>query len=144
METKKNIIFSCSEHGREQYFKIQKLGEKRNYDCAYVWFQFDRNPLVLNADGHAEYKGDSKPGVERMWVKVIKGDKKNGGGVLINTPVLEPELKHGDYIEYKTHKDNITYAKNCFEGPFCECCGELEEDHDHENTNLDFGKRTVH
>ena len=131
METKKNIIFSCSEHGREQYFKIQKLGEKRNYDCAYVWFQFDRNPLVLNADGHAKYKGDSKPGVERMWVKVIKGDKKNGGGVLINTPVLEPELKHGDYIEYKTHKDNITYAKNCFEGPFCESCGELVDDHDH-------------
>jgi len=108
MEKDNNIILSCSEHGKEQYFKIQKQGAKRNSDCTYVWFE--------NLSG----------GVERMWVKVIKGNKQKGSGVLVNSPIKLRDLKPGDYVSYITNKDKITRAREAFEGPFCAGCGEYQ------------------
>ena len=105
----KNIMFTCSAHGKEQYLKIQKLGSK-DPTQTYVWFE------------------DKNIGVERMWVKVVKGNKEKGSGVLINTPVKLTELKYGDYVEFKKQKDNIIYAGNIFGGPFCECCGDTIHD----------------
>ena len=123
MEKGNNIIFSCTKHGKEQYFKIRKLGEKSNPGCAYVWFE------------HESY------GVERMWVKTIKGDRKKGSGVLINTPIKMKALKHGDFVEYKTNKDNIAYAKHIYEGPFCECCGDPVDETNHKKS---FWGQTIH
>ena len=106
MEKENNIVFSCSEHGEEQYFKIQKLGSNSPTQT-YVWFEDENN------------------GVERMWVKITKGNKENGSGVLINTPVKLTKLKHGDLVNYKKQENNIIYAGEVIEGPFCECCGDL-------------------
>ena len=91
MEKDNNIVVSCSKHGKEQYFKIQKLGSVEPTQT-YVWFE------------------DKNNGVERMWVKVVKGNKESGSGVLINTPIKLIKLKHGDYVKYKKQEDNIIYA----------------------------------
>ena len=105
----KNISFTHSTRGKERYFQISKDGEKINPGCVYVWF-------------------DNKKYVEKMWVKIIKGDKEKGSGVLINSPINLTDLKYGDYVEFKKQKDNIIYAGDIFEGPFCECCGDTIHD----------------
>ena len=110
MEKDNNIILSCSEHGKEQYFKIQKLGSV-DPTQTYVWFE------------------DKNNGVERMWVKVVTGNKQKGSGVLMNSPIKLRNLKQGDYVKYKKQKDNIIYAGEVIKGPFCECCGDpIEEE----------------
>ena len=77
MEKDNNIILSCSEHGKEQYFKIQKLGSV-DPTQTYVWFE------------------DKNNGVERMWVKVVTG---NNAGEVIKGPFCEC---CGDPIEEET------------------------------------------
>jgi|TARA_Y100000031_G_scaffold30465_1_gene33670 uncharacterized protein YegJ (DUF2314 family) len=103
-----NISFTHSSNGKERYFKISREGEKRNPGSVYVWFDDGKN-------------------VERMWVKITEGNKEKGSGVLINSPI-NIRVKYGDYVEFKKQKDNIIYAGDIYEGPFCECCGDAIHD----------------
>jgi len=98
-EEDENIIITNGEYGKQMYFEIQKQRQKHNPNSTYVWFE--------------------KPGaVERMWVQVLKGNRKEGSGLLINSPVKLTDLKYGYYVEYETGEDKITFATEVLSTPF--------------------------
>ena len=89
---KDNVIFTCKKHGKETYFKIKKLEKMRKMrEYVYVWF---------NVDGLTE----------KMWVRIISGDRKKGMGKLDNVPSILEHLKLGDLIRFKTDKEGITWG----------------------------------
>ena len=89
---KDNVIFTCKKHGKETYFKIKKLEKMRKMrEYVYVWF---------NVDGLTE----------KMWVRIISGDRQKGMGKLDNVPSILEHLKLGDLIRFKTDKEGITWG----------------------------------
>jgi uncharacterized protein YegJ (DUF2314 family) len=89
---KDNVIFTCKKHGKETYFKIKKLEKMRKMrEYVYVWF---------NVDGLTE----------KMWVRIISGDRKKGMGKLDNVPTILEHLRLGDLIRFKTDKEGITWG----------------------------------
>ena len=89
---KDNIIFTCKEHSKETYFKIKKLEKMRKMrEYVYVWF---------NVDGLTE----------KMWVRIISGDRQKGMGKLDNVPTILEHLRLGDLIRFKTDKEGITWG----------------------------------
>ena len=89
---KDNIVFTCKEHGKETYFKIKKL-EKMRKMCEYVYVWFDVDGLT-----------------EKMWVRIISGDRKKGMGKLDNVPSILDHLRLGDLIRFETDKEGITWG----------------------------------
>ena len=89
---KDNIIFTRKEHSKETYFKIKKLEKMRKMrEYVYVWF---------NVDGLTE----------KMWVRIISGDRKKGMGKLDNVPSILDHLRLGDLIRFETDKEGITWG----------------------------------
>jgi len=89
---KDNVIFTCKKHGKETYFKIKKLEKMRKMrEYVYVWF---------NVDGLTE----------KMWVRIISGDRKKGMGKLDNVPSILEHLRLGDLIRFETDKEGITWG----------------------------------
>ena len=104
---KEFISFVEKGKGAEAYHKIAKTGAK---DEVYVWFE-------------------GEEGVERMWVKITKGNKKKGQGVLINQPIRLTDLAFGYFLHFKQCPNSkIVIATNIFEGSFCTCCGDPMDD----------------
>lgn len=85
-----NVIFTCEEHGKEQYFEIKK-NEAEYHNLVYVWFDLGGR-------------------VEKMWVKMLRGNHKKGRGKLADKPVVLTHLKLDDPIRYKTDEEGITRA----------------------------------
>tara|TARA_B100000927_G_C16094537_1_gene320576 strand:+ start:54 stop:365 length:312 start_codon:yes stop_codon:yes gene_type:complete len=92
-EETNNIVFTCPEHGKESYFSIKKFEKhpKWGKDIVYVWFK------------------DAKRGDEKMWCKIIKGDRKKGIGILDNQPFNVIQYKLGDKFKFKTDAEGITW-----------------------------------
>tara|TARA_R100001509_G_C4703289_1_gene160751 strand:- start:44 stop:340 length:297 start_codon:yes stop_codon:yes gene_type:complete len=89
---KDNIVFTCKEHGKETYFKIKKLEKMRKMrEYVYVWFDVDGL-------------------TEKMWVRIISGDRQKGMGKLDNVPTILEHLRLGDLIRFKTDKEGITWG----------------------------------
>ena len=89
---KDNVIFTCKKHGKETYFKIKKLEKMRKMrEYVYVWFDVDGL-------------------TEKMWVRIISGDRQKGMGKLDNVPSILEHLKLGDLIRFKTDKEGITWG----------------------------------
>ena len=92
-ESDDNLLLSCEAHGKETYFNIKKMEKKpsmRNY--VYVWFK-------------------RKKQAEKMWVKILKGNQKEGLGKLDNIPAFLDHLELGQTIKFKTDKEGITWQK---------------------------------
>jgi len=89
---KGNILYSCKEHGKETYFNIKKLEKHRKMrEYVYVWFDVDGL-------------------TEKMWVRIISGDRKKGMGKLDNVPSILDHLRLGDLIRFETDKEGITWG----------------------------------
>ena len=89
---KDNVIFTCKKHGKETYFKIKKLEKMRKMrEYVYVWFDVDGL-------------------TEKMWVRIISGDRKKGMGKLDNVPSILDHLRLGDLIRFETDKEGITWG----------------------------------
>jgi|TARA_R100001086_G_scaffold168227_2_gene91423 hypothetical protein len=84
----KNVIYTCEDCGVETYLTI-KSQEDEFTKSVYVWFEIGGV-------------------VEKMWVRIGKGDQKKGWGYLDNKPTLIPSLKYNDIIRYKTDEFGIT------------------------------------
>jgi len=84
----KNVIYTCGDCGVETYFTI-KQNELIYKTSTYVWFELGGV-------------------IEKMWVRIGKGDQKKGWGYLDNKPTLIPSLKYNDIIRYKTDDNGIT------------------------------------
>jgi uncharacterized protein YegJ (DUF2314 family) len=93
-EDDKNIVFSCTEHGKETYFKIKSQEKELPFsNFVYVWF----TEKVCEEDL-----------VEKMWVQITDGTQKSGVGKLNNIPTLLENKKLGDKVVYHTDPDGIT------------------------------------
>lgn len=46
-----------------------------------------------------------------MWVKITKGNRKKGIGLLENEPAHSDHLQLHDIVKFYTDEDDITYAK---------------------------------
>ena len=89
---KDNVIFTCKKHGKETYFKIKKLEKMRKMrEYVYVWFDVDGL-------------------TEKMWVRIISGDRQKGMGKLDNVPSILDHLRLGDLIRFETDKEGITWG----------------------------------
>ena len=88
-----NTIFTCKKHGKESYFSIKKFEKHPRWAkrMVYVWFK------------------DAKRGDEKMWCRILKGDLKNGIGILDNEPFNQIQYKLGDKFKYKTDAEGITW-----------------------------------
>ena len=92
-EAKGNVVYTCSEHGKETYFRIKALeGQIKMEDYVYVWFK---------------KRGQS----EKMWVRITKGSRLKGVGTLDNVPKILTQLKLFDKIKFKTDEEGITWGK---------------------------------
>ena len=69
--------------------ELEKMRKMREY--VYVWF---------NVDGLTE----------KMWVRIISGDRKKGMGKLDNVPSILEHLRLGDLIRFETDKEGITWG----------------------------------
>ena len=94
-EEANNIVYTCSEHSMDMYFKVKEL-EKKPEAKNYVYVRF---------------KDDEQ--FESMWVKILQGTQQRGHGKLDNIPVKLVDRKLGDTISYKTDKEGVTWeSKN--------------------------------
>ena len=88
-----NVIFSCPEHGKETYFKIKALERRPSMqDYVYVWFKHR---------GHAE----------KMWVRITKGSRLKGEGLLDNVPKILTKLQLRQHVKFKTDVEGITWGR---------------------------------
>ena len=88
-----NIVYTCKEYGKETYFKIKQLERQMKMrDYVYVWF---------NHRGHSE----------KMWVRITKGSKLKGQGILDNVPNILTKLKLGDIVKFTTDLEGITWGR---------------------------------
>lgn len=95
-EAEDNVIYSCKEHGEELYFEIKNtLGVPEEY--IYCYFPVDKS---------AEIK--DKKILEKMWVKIVKGDRNKGFGLVWNEPQHNTNYKLHDLVEYITDDRDIT------------------------------------
>jgi len=94
-EEANNIVYTCSEHSMDMYFKVKEF-EKKPEAKDYVYVRF---------------KDDEQ--FESMWVKILQGTQQQGYGELNNIPVKLVDRKLGDTISYKTDKEGVTWeSKN--------------------------------
>ena len=93
VEPEDNVVFTCSKHSLETYFKVKQL-EKSLEAKDFVYVRF--------------YDGKQH---ESMWVKIHRGTQLQGYGELNNVPVLLTELNFGDIVHYKTDKEGITWQR---------------------------------
>ena len=91
LEPEDNVVFTCSKHSLETYFKVKQL-EKSLEAKDFVYVRF--------------YDGKQH---ESMWVKIIQGTQQQGYGELNNIPVKLVDRKLGDTISYKTDKEGVTW-----------------------------------
>lgn len=61
-------------------------------DYVYVWFK---------------HRGHS----EKMWVRITKGSKLKGQGILDNVPNILTKLKLGDIVKFTTDLEGITWGR---------------------------------
>ena len=88
-----NVVFSCPHHGKETYFKIKALERRPSMqDYVYVWFKHR---------GHAE----------KMWVRITKGSRLKGEGLLDNVPKILTKLQLYQHVKFKTDVEGITWGK---------------------------------
>ena len=88
-----NVVFSCPEHGKEIYFQIKELERKRSMrDYVYVWFR---------------YRDED----EKMWVRITKGSRLKGEGVLDNVPRILTNLQLRQPVKFRTDVEGITWGK---------------------------------
>ena len=89
---KGNIIFSCEKHGKDSYFSIKKLEKSRwGRSRVFVWFK------------------DKLRGDEKLWCRIIKGDRKKGIGSLDNEPFKQIQHRVGEKFRFKTDDEGITW-----------------------------------
>ena len=89
-EAKGNVVYTCSEHGKETYFRINALERQRNMqDYVYVWFK---------------KRGQS----EKMWLRITKGSRLQGVGTLDNVPKILSQLKRRDKVKFKNDEEGMT------------------------------------
>jgi len=92
-EQTENIVYSCAKHGKETYFKIKALERQvRMRDYVYVWFK-QRNRH------------------EKMWVRITKGSRLKGEGLLDNVPTVLTKYKLRDPVKFKTDEEGITWGR---------------------------------
>ena len=92
-EAKGNVVYTCSEHGKETYFRIKALEGQRNMkDYVYVWFK---------------KRGQS----EKMWVRITKGSRLKGVGTLDNVPKILSKINLFYKIKFTTDEEGITCGK---------------------------------
>jgi hypothetical protein len=88
-----NIVYTCPDHGEEMYFTI-KNNPKVTKDYIYCYFP------------------QASDGVhEKMWVKITKGDREKGIGLLENEPAHSDHLQLHDVVKFYTDENEITYAE---------------------------------
>ena len=93
LEPEDNVVYSCPEHGKETYFKIKALERTRNMsEYVYVWFKYRKK-------------------AEKMWVRITKGSRLKGEGVLDNEPRILQHLKLHQLVKFKTDVEGITWAR---------------------------------
>ena len=89
---KSNVILSCEKHSKDTYFSIKKLEKSRwGRSRVYVWFK------------------DKLRGDEKMWCRIIKGDRKQGIGALDNQPHNQIQFNVGDKFRFQTDSEGITW-----------------------------------
>jgi uncharacterized protein YegJ (DUF2314 family) len=92
-EAESNIVYSCPDHGKETYFAIKKLERKMKMrDFVYVWFK------------HRKYN-------EKMWVRITKGSRLKGEGLLNNVPRILTKLQLHQPVKFKTDVEGITWGR---------------------------------
>tara|TARA_Y100000114_G_scaffold133974_1_gene133766 strand:+ start:193 stop:489 length:297 start_codon:yes stop_codon:yes gene_type:complete len=88
-----NVIFTCSDCGKDTYFAIKALEKKRKMkDYVYVWFKHKSNS-------------------EKMWVKILKGSRLKGEGKIDNVPQILTKLKLHQLVKFKTDVEGITWGR---------------------------------
>jgi len=88
-----NILYSCPEHGKQTYFKIKALERQpKMHEYVYVWFKH-RNRS------------------EKMWVRITKGSRLKGEGILDNVPKILTKLTHRQMVKFKTDVEGITWGR---------------------------------
>ena len=88
-----NVIFTCSDCGKDTYFAIKALEKKRKMkDYVYVWFKHKSNS-------------------EKMLVKILKGSRLKGEGKIDNVPQILTKLKLHQLVKFKTDVEGITWGR---------------------------------
>ena len=88
-----NIIYTCSDHEQEMYFTIKN------------------NPAVGKDYIYCYFPQATDGCYEKMWVKITKGDRKKGIGLLENEPAHNDHLKLHDVVKFYTDEKDITHAE---------------------------------
>ena len=96
MSEEGNIVYSCPEHGLEVY---RKLKNNPSVPKDYVYSYFP--PVALE---------DGRQLIEKMWIKITKGNRMGGEGILDNEPQHNPNFKLHDVVRFKTDENDITRA----------------------------------
>ena len=96
MSEEGNIVYSCPEHGLEVY---RKLKNNPSVPKNYVYSYFP--PVTLE---------DGRQMIEKMWIKITKGNRMGGEGILDNQPQHNPNFKLHDVVRFKTDENDITRA----------------------------------
>ena len=92
-EDEANIAYTCPEHGKETYFRIKALERQpKMQDYVYVWFK------------HRKHS-------EKMWVRITKGTRLKGEGLLDNVPKILTKLQIRDLVKFKTDVEGITWGR---------------------------------
>ena len=92
-EDPNNVIFTCSDCGKDTYFAIKALEKKRKMkDYVYVWFKHKSNS-------------------EKMLVKILKGSRLKGEGKIDNVPQILTKLKLHQLVKFKTDVEGITWGR---------------------------------
>ena len=96
MSEEGNIVYSCPEHGLEVY---RKLKNNPSVPKDYVYSYFP--PVTLE---------DGRQMIEKMWIKITKGNRMGGEGILDDEPQHNPNFKLHDVVRFKTDENDITRA----------------------------------
>ena len=96
-EAEDNIVYTCEEHGVEMYLTVKNNPDVPK-DFIYCYFPIDDSVTVRNG----------QKVLEKMWVKIIKGDRKKGIGLVNNEPAYNTNYKLHDLVEYVTDDKDIT------------------------------------
>jgi|TARA_S200002703_G_scaffold1055_3_gene1805 uncharacterized protein YegJ (DUF2314 family) len=96
-EAEDNIVYTCEEHGASLYLHVKNNPDvPKNY--IYCYFPIDTKISI---------KSNLKV-LEKMWVKIIKGDRNKGFGLVWNEPKHNTNYKLHDLVEYVTDDGDIT------------------------------------
>ncbi len=95
-ENENNIIYSCKEHGLDNYRKIKN---NPNVPKTHVYAYF---PAVKLTDG--------KKVTEKMWIRIVEGDRNSGMGILDNEPIYNRDYKIFQFVRFETDENDITKA----------------------------------